>query len=134
MVLPFFVTFQGGATSLCSTFLRIASVAFVGTTASLLAYFTRETHLLGYLSELLFDVIKGQIKSNDLGVLLVGVRPGAISNHVLMHLVHLEDDSHRIGDVFHDPGALEGIDKGKKLLSKRFLTAQKRFVMKRWLV
>ena len=34
-----------------------------------------------------------------------------------MHLVHLEDYFSRIGDFFHDPVALEGINEGLKLLS-----------------
>ena len=34
-----------------------------------------------------------------------------------MHLVNLEDDFSRIGDLLHDPVAREGIDEGLKLLS-----------------
>jgi hypothetical protein len=115
-LVPFLCDLPLGAASLGLTFtaaVRLAAACLVCAFWLVLV----ERHLLGQILKLLLDFLKSRGESDNFSVFLVCVQPGPIRNHVVMHLIQLLDDLSWIGYFFHDPLALELVNKGEKLLS-----------------
>jgi len=91
-----------------SIFLRIAA-----------ALVTRERYTLGQLANALTNLLEGRDKSDDLSVLLVRRNPSTITNHILVHLVELNDDVRGRCDLLHDPLILKLIDEEQEFLCGR---------------
>jgi hypothetical protein len=68
---------------------------------------------------MLANLLEGQGKCNDLGILLVGVDSSTIGNHILVHLVKLDNGFRGCGEVLHDPLTFKLVNKDQELLGRR---------------
>ena len=78
----------------------------------------RERNTLGQFANAFPNLLERRGESNDLGVLLVRSYPGAISDHVPVHLVEPFDDVGGWCDLLHDPLKFQLINEEHEFLCR----------------
>ena len=87
-----------GAASLGSLRASVGGISFSTAILLLVAsatFVTRERYALGQFANFLANLLEGRGESNYFSILLIRGYPRTISNHVLVHLVQLDNDIRR---------------------------------------
>ena len=71
------------------------------------------------MANFLANLLEGQSESTDLLNFLVCGHPQTIGDHVLVHLVQLDNDIRRSSDFLHDPLIFKLIDEEQELFGRR---------------
>lgn len=112
-----------GAASLGSLRASVGGISFSTAILLLVAattfLFTRERYALGQFTKFLANLLEGQGESNDFCILLICGHPRTIGDHVLVHLVQLDNDIRRSSDFLHDPLIFKLINEEQELLGRR---------------